>query len=119
MEQSREMSSTLPLHLGVVAIEKEAFGSPSTTVSQLTTNIYIYIYILLVTLVEVDSKLLHRGIEECATLFLGLLHFTLDPHLIVLSAKQGDIKYHFLNLWFDSTWDWTSVSQNIGEYSTH
>ena len=27
-----------PLHLGVVAIEKEAFGSPSTTVSQFTTH---------------------------------------------------------------------------------
>ena len=30
------------LHLGVVAREKEAFGSPSTTVGQL--YIYIYIY---------------------------------------------------------------------------
>ena len=24
-----------------------------------------------------------------------LFHFTIDPHLIVLSAKQGGIKYHF------------------------
>ena len=31
-----------PLHLGVVAVEKEAFGSPSISVGQL---IYIYIYI--------------------------------------------------------------------------
>ena len=31
VEQSRERSCTLPLHLGVVAIEKGAFGSPSTT----------------------------------------------------------------------------------------
>ena len=30
--QSRERSSALPLDLGVVAIEKEAFYSPSTTV---------------------------------------------------------------------------------------
>ena len=30
--------------------------------------------------------------------FPGLLHFTLDPYLIMLSVKQGDIKYHFLSL---------------------
>ena len=33
VEQSREWSSALPLHLGVVAIEKGAFGSPSTMVA--------------------------------------------------------------------------------------
>ena len=33
-----------PLHLGVVAIEKGAFGSPTTKVSNFTF-IYIYIYI--------------------------------------------------------------------------
>ena len=39
MEQSREW--LLPfLHVDVVAIEKEAFGSPSTKVA----NLYIYIY---------------------------------------------------------------------------
>ena len=38
VEQSRERSNT-PLHLGVVAIEKGAFGSPSTTV----TNFLLYI----------------------------------------------------------------------------
>ena len=36
---------TPSLHLGVVAIEKGAFGSPSTTVSNFTLIIYIYIYI--------------------------------------------------------------------------
>ena len=25
----------------------------------------------------------------------------------------------FLRLWNDSTWDWTPVSQGIGEHSTH
>ena len=35
------------------------------------------------------------------------------------SVKQDGIKYHFLNLWYDSTWDWTLVSQAIGEYSNH
>ena len=32
---------------------------------------------------------------------------------------QGGIKYHFFSLWYDSTWDWTSVSQTVGEHSTH
>ena len=36
VEQSREWSSALPLHLGVVAIEKGAFESPSTTVANFT-----------------------------------------------------------------------------------
>ena len=37
--------------------------------------------------------------------FPGLLHFTLDSYLIMLSVKQGNIKYHFLSLWYDSTCD--------------
>ena len=58
VEQSREKGSTLPLHLGVIAIEKGAFRSPLTTVANFTfffffffllrhthTHIYIYIYI--------------------------------------------------------------------------
>ena len=28
-----------------------------------------------------------------------------DLYLIMLSVKQGGIKYHFLSLWYDSTWD--------------
>ena len=35
------------------------------------------------------------------------------------SVKQGEIKYHFLSLWYGSTWDWNSVSWTIGEHSTH
>ena len=31
---------------------------------------------------------LHRGVGEGAAPFRGLLHFTLDPHFIMLSAKQ-------------------------------
>ena len=49
--------------------------------------------------------------------FPGLLYFTLDPYLIMLSVEQGGIKYHFLSLWYDSTWDWTEVSRAIGEHS--
>ena len=34
----------------------------------------------------------------------------------MLSAKQGGIKYNFLSLWYDSTWDWTPVSGTIEEH---
>ena len=30
-----------------------------------------------------------------ATLFPGLLNFTIDPYLKMLSVKQGGLKYHF------------------------
>ena len=63
------------------------------------------------------DSLLHQGVGEGATPFPGLLHFTLDPYLIMLSVKQGGIKYHFLSLWYDSTWDWTQVSRAIGVLS--
>ena len=62
-----------------------------------TFHIYIFMYGYV--------TLLHRGVGEGATPFPGLLHFTLDSYLIVLSAKQGGIKYHFLSFWYDSTWD--------------
>ena len=31
----------------------------------------------------------------------------------MLSVKQGSIKYHFLSLWYGSTWDWTQISGPI------
>ena len=37
----------------------------------------------------------------------------------MLRIKQGDIKYHFMNLWYDSTWDLTPVSRAIREHSIH
>ena len=56
----------------------------------------------LATLVEGDTKtpfsIASTGVGEGATPFPGLLHFTLDPYLILLSIKQGGIKYHFLSL---------------------
>ena len=33
--------------------------------------------------------------REGTTPFPGLLHFTLDPYLIMLGVQQGGIKYHF------------------------
>ena len=34
----------------------------------------------------------------------------------MLSVEQWVIKYHFLSLWYDSTWDWTPVSLTIGKH---
>ena len=62
-----------------------------------------------------QEKVVGKG----ATLFSELFHFTLDPYLIMLSDKQGGIKYHFLSLWYDSIWDWTQFSRAIGEHSNH
>ena len=79
------MEYHLPLHLGVVAIEKGAFRSPSTKVVNFT---YIYIS-------KVGDRSVHQGVGESDTPFPGLLHFTLDTYLILLRVKQGGIKYHF------------------------
>ena len=51
---------------------------------------------LLLTVVEVDQKApFSIVIGEGVTPFPGLLHFTLDTYLVLLSVKQGGIKYHF------------------------
>ena len=46
---------------------------------------------------DLKAPLLIATTLRCAgaTLFQGLTHFTLDPHLIMPSVKQGSIKYHF------------------------
>ena len=80
-------------------------------------DIYVITHVHKVKLAT-DRGWLHLGVGEGAIPFPGLLHFTLDTNLIMLSVKQGDIKYDFLSLWYDSIWDWIPVSQAISEYST-
>ena len=75
--------------------------------------IYIYIYIhiyryksKLATIAKGDPKapFLIATTPRCRGgrySFPGLLNFILDPYLIMLSVKQGGIKYHFLSLWYD------------------
>ena len=43
-----------------------------------------------------EIGLFNRGEGKGATPFPGLLHFTLDPNLLMVSAKQRGIKYNFL-----------------------
>ena len=64
----------------------------------------------LATVVEDHSKASFliattQGVREGAPPFLGLTYFTLDLYLIMLSVKQGGIKYRFLSPWYDLTWD--------------
>ena len=40
VEQFREKKKHPPLHIGIVATEKRAFGPPSATVANFTLNIY-------------------------------------------------------------------------------
>ena len=40
VEKSRERSSALPIHLGVIAIEKGGFGSPSTRVTNFNFTLF-------------------------------------------------------------------------------
>ena len=48
--------------------------------------------------------------------FPWIAPLNLDQYLIMLSVKQVGVKYHFLSLWHDLAWDWTLVSQVIGEH---
>ena len=38
---------------------------------------------------------------------------------MMISVKQGGLKYHIFGLRYNSIWDWTEVSQTIGEYSNY
>ena len=51
--------------------------------------------------------------------FRSIAPLPFDSYLIMLNTKRGSIKYHLLSLWFNSTWDWTLISRNIGEHFTH
>ena len=43
---------------------------------------------------------------------------TLDQYLVILSVKQGSIKYHFLSLWYDSNWGWTQSPRPLANTQT-
>ena len=34
----------------------------------------------------------------------------------MMIVKQSGIMYHFLSLWYDSTWNWTPISRTIDEH---
>ena len=70
-------------------------------VSECELQSFYYVHkVKLATVVEGDPK---APLSIATTPLHELLHFNLDPYLIVVSVKQGGIKYHFLSLWYDST----------------
>ena len=95
----------------------------SRAISQIS-NHYANVRLKLTTLVEGDPKAPFSiaTIPRCKEGRYSIPWIApLYPwsYLIVLSAKQGGIKYHFLSLKYNSTEDWTPVSQTIGQHSTH
>ena len=85
---------------------------------------YIYIYIHEVIKVEGDAKASFSitttpRCEGGCDSITWISPLILDPYIIMLSIKQEDIMYHFLSLWYDSTWDWNPVSQASGEHYNH
>ena len=91
VEQSRERSSALPLHLGVVAIEKGAFWSPSTMIANFTYYIYIYIYIYIYHQVALTSRSsLALSCNQFVSSITSGMIFTLDAdriHTDILSLS--------------------------------
>ena len=70
----------------------------------------IFIQVKLATVVKGNPKASFSiattpNVGEGATSFPGLLQYTFDTYLIMLSVKQDGIKYYFLSLWYDLTWD--------------
>ena len=64
VEQSRERSSELPLHLGVVATEKGTFWSPSTTVANFTDSSFESIDTFFFTSMDVKEIFLLASITK-------------------------------------------------------
>ena len=60
-------------------------------------------YMLIISKVGDHSRGWPEGSLFDSYSFPGLLHFTLDPYLIMLFGKQGWIKYHFFEslVWLD------------------
>ena len=68
--------------------------------------IYIYIYISWLTVVQCDPTIpfpiaTSPRCREGRYFFPWIAPLILDPCPIILSVKQGGIKYHFLSFWYD------------------
>ena len=96
----------------------------------LSLYIYIYIYIYMSQKVKLECAVKRDLNAPCFNTFnievsgRVQLHFLdwstllLIRAFLILSVKQGSIKYDFLSLWYDSTRDFIPVSRSIGEYVT-
>ena len=104
VEQSWELSSALPLHLGVVAIEKGAFGSPSSKVAnfalltkssiQQVLFLFIYLFIYLFILLTITRSGRMAGIRwsVCISKFQRIL-------CISFSRMDSGLCIYYLFVW--------------------
>ena len=87
--QRKELRS--PLHLGVLAIEKGAFRSPSTTVDQLI-YIYIYIYILTEFILFLQTCVVGGGANFTHSLYFDRMHsdIKMNEFLLLKTFTETD-----------------------------
>ena len=93
--------SSLYIYIKYIWYGLVEFYGISTIVGYLMLNSFLYIFIKLATIVEGDPKVTF-SIASTLRCRGGRhsIHWIapLDTYLIMLSVKQGSIKYHFLNL---------------------
>ena len=79
------------------------------------THIYIYIFS------SVKKLYIHQRSRPRKNYIYIYIYIYTGPLVkwveCSLSVKQGGIKYHFLSLWYDSSWEWTPVSRTIGKHN--
>ena len=81
------MSFIFRKHIKIVKVKKVKVGDRSPGLPESSFSVAIT----------------HWSVGVGATYFPELLQFTLETYFIMLSVKQGCIKYDFLSLWYDST----------------
>ena len=88
----------------IVPTAMNACRDNNYSVFLLSSYIYIYIYIYIYKGCPKSSPPYpeRKAFAKYAQLYPWLVH----------RVKQRVIKYHFLSLWYDSTWDWTQDSSD-------
>ena len=82
----------------------------------------VYIKVKLATFVEGDPKAPFSiaTTPKCKRWCYSIPWIApLDPYLKMMSLKQGGIKYHFLSLWYGSTWGWTPSRGSVANALTN
>ena len=114
-------TKTLPWTIGAKNLGSKSVEGLKETESKDENQIIIIIIIIIIKVGYhsrwwPEGSLFNTVVSERALLYsLDCSTLPLYSYLII----QGGIKYHFLSLWYDSTWDWALVSWAIGEHFAH
>ena len=87
---------------------------PHFILSEICFSIKIYSHFLphvIIQIVFLFSSYYTEVWRRTLHLFLKLLHFTLHLYPKIFESYARRHQIPFLNLWYDSTWNWTLVSQ--------